>query len=237
VSILPGELHSSNTLTLENGTRTITSQDITGVRDLWFRDGYEGLTIRGGQYPPDAYRCCLAVCDSGSGRVLGSDCIDVEVGGVHPQLLWWQCDKDKGHFWQGTEEQRRCPVRGCGGTGEDFEPPDVAQLYWNGDSLVTAVHVNQDMTVREVKVVVSWVSKNGRQAADAVLLRTYDPPAEHHLCDTLPLRAAWPSDFQPTGSIRPPAKGKLNLEKTKVKVLVNGQVIAEGRLPAANPPE
>jgi len=88
-----------------------------------------------------------------------------------------------------------------------------------------------------VRIVVSWVSKDGRQAADAFVTKKYDPPGEHKLCDTLALRLAWPGDFAPTGSLKPPAKEKLNLEKTKVTVLVNGQRIAVNERPAEGPPE
>jgi len=152
---------------------------------------------------------------------------------------WWQCNKNKSHFWKLPPGggPLLCPVKGCRGTGERFTPPTLVNLYWNGDSLVMRIHVKQEVTVTSVRVVVSWVLKDGRQAADAFVTKQFDPPGEYKLCDTLALQWAWPADFAPTGSIKPPDKDKLNLDRTKVKVIVNGQTIADKRRPDAGPPE
>jgi hypothetical protein len=72
---------STNTLFLEVGTREIRSHDITGVRDLRCKEGYESLATGGGNAPTGSYVACLDVYESGSNRSLGHKCIGVTVSG------------------------------------------------------------------------------------------------------------------------------------------------------------
>jgi hypothetical protein len=141
------------------------------------------------------------------------------------------------HLAPGSGLIKRCPVEGCGGHGTEFEPPDLLHVYWDGDAVVVVMHINQDMTVKSIRILVAWATKDGRHAADAILVRDFKPPEEHKYCDTITVRGAWPSDFKPTGSTKPPAKEKLQLDKTKVGVLVNGQRIAPNQQPAEKPPK
>jgi hypothetical protein len=71
--------YSSNSITLAHGSRALSAQDITGIRDLHYMKGYEGLTVRGGTAPEGEYSSCLEVYETGTNRKLGSKCIDVKV--------------------------------------------------------------------------------------------------------------------------------------------------------------
>jgi hypothetical protein len=125
-----------------------------------------------------------------------------------------------------------------------FTPPgmttlavEITDIAWTpspsnakGDAIIIKWHFTNDMNVKEISARVNWVSKDGKKSSADFILPFKKGGADFKNCDTFPVTIDWPKGFKPAGLDNPPAKDKLDLDKTKVTVNVNGQKVGEGKL-------
>ncbi len=125
----------------------------------------------------------------------------------------------------------------------NFPPPhgtpdshaEVTEMYWGKlpsddtkDVISVNIHFTDEMTLKKLTIRVKCVSKEGK-AVDADLDWTIKKGTDYYRCQNFPIGMVWPDDFKsPTGGKLVP-KSELDLDKTKVLIIVNGVNAGEGK--------
>ncbi len=125
----------------------------------------------------------------------------------------------------------------------NFPPPhgtpdshaEVTEMYWGKlpsdntkDVISVNIHFTDEMTLKKLTIRVKCVSKDGK-AVDGDLNWPIKKEEKHYNCQNFPIGMVWPDDFtSPTGGKLLP-KNELDLDKTKVLVIVNGVNAGEGK--------